>query len=111
MLLSTVQKLRGTSRTGHMLRASTTSKSHYIGGIINDNPGRNWKDMSLDDKITEKERAMLAVWDYPVSDKYTRIWQAMQATVLPMSFQEALDKVLNANADEDDFALLGEQII
>ena len=54
---------------------------------------------------------MLAVWDYPVSDKYTRIWQAMQATVLPMSFQEALDKVLNANADEDDFALLGEQII
>ena len=73
---------------------------------------RNWKDMSLDDKITEKERAMLAVWDYPVSDKFTRIWMAMSGN-MPMSWDEALDKVLASSMDDDseNFALLGDLII
>ena len=63
--------------------------------------------MSLDDKITEKERAMLAVWDYPVSDKYTRIWQAMMTTGMPMSWDEGLEKVLESS-EADNFALLGD---
>ena len=29
--------------------------------------------MSLDDSLTELERSKLAVWDYPVSDKYTKV--------------------------------------
>ena len=29
--------------------------------------------MSLDNTITEFERSKLAVWDYPVSDKYTKV--------------------------------------
>ena len=29
--------------------------------------------MSLDNTITEYERSKLAVWDYPVSDKYTKV--------------------------------------
>ncbi len=39
---------------------------------------RIWKDMSLNDSMSEVERSKLAVWDYPVSDKYTKIWQSMQ---------------------------------
>lgn len=34
--------------------------------------------MSLNDSMNEVERSKLAVWDYPVSDKYTKIWQSMQ---------------------------------
>ncbi len=39
---------------------------------------RIWKDMSLNDSMSNYERAQLAVWDYPVSDKYTKMWQSMQ---------------------------------
>ena len=68
---------------------------------------RTWKDMSLDPTITEKQRAMLAVWDYPVSDKWTRIWQEVlnRDEGAPESIQDALDLV----RDEDKpFAWLGE---
>ena len=40
----------------------------------------------------EYERSKLAVWDYPVSDKYTKIWQKMKDTVWPGSMEEALIK-------------------
>lgn len=36
--------------------------------------------MSLNDSLTPVERSKLAVWDYPVSDKYTKMWQAMQVS-------------------------------
>ena len=54
---------------------------------------RVWKDMSLDDTVSEYERAKLAVWDYPVTDKYTKIWDGMKEASLPMSFEEALERV------------------
>merc|ERR1711874_290911 len=50
-----------------------------------------WKDISLDDTINEFERSKLAVWDYPVTDKYTKIWRGMQEANLPQSFEEALE--------------------
>ena len=34
--------------------------------------------MSLNDSMSEIERSKLAVWDYPVSDKYTKLWQSMR---------------------------------
>ena len=34
--------------------------------------------MSLDNTITEFERSKLAVWDYPVSDKYTKVATNLQ---------------------------------
>lgn len=52
-----------------------------------------WKDMSLNDSLTPVERSKLAVWDYPVSDKYTKMWQAMQDANLPSSLEEAVGKV------------------
>ena len=33
--------------------------------------------MSLNDSLSVYERAQLAVWDYPVSDRYTKMWQTM----------------------------------
>lgn len=32
-----------------------------------------WKQMSLNESMSTMERAKLAVWDYPVSDKYTNV--------------------------------------
>ena len=34
---------------------------------------RVWKDVSLDPDVAVNERAKLAVWDFPVSDKYGKV--------------------------------------
>ena len=89
---------------------------------------RIWKDMSLDDTLSELERSKLAVWDYPVSDKYTKvllfktilgigkiykilcflkIWQSMQEAGLPNTFEEALERVRASPSSSEGFAFLG----
>lgn len=82
---------------------------------------RKWKDMSIDGDISEYERSKLAVWDYPVSDKWTRLYENMKGTIFPMDFEEAVNKVLGNTGEVDEdgeekepentFALLGEMII
>ncbi|VDM74436.1 unnamed protein product [Strongylus vulgaris] len=36
-----------------------------------------WKEMSLNETMSPRERARLAVWDYPVSDKFTNMWSIL----------------------------------
>jgi ionotropic glutamate receptor len=67
-----------------------------------------WKDMSLDDSTSEYERAKLAVWDYPVTDKYTKIWDGMKEASLPMSFEEALVRVRHSPSQSAGFALIAD---
>ena len=50
--------------------------------------------MALNDSMSEYERAKLAVWDYPISDKYTKMWQSMQKSGLPHTFDEAVSLIL-----------------
>lgn len=57
-----------------------------------------WKDMSLNDSLSPVERSKLAVWDYPVSDKYTKMWQAMQEAGLPNTLEEAVARVRNSTS-------------
>lgn len=66
--------------------------------------------MSLNDSLSDIERAKLAVWDYPVSDKYTKMFQAMADTGFPSSMEEALTRVKrnNKSLDESEFALIGD---
>lgn len=52
-----------------------------------------WKEMSLNDSLSPVERSKLAVWDYPVSDKYTKIWQAMQEATLQTTLENAVARV------------------
>lgn len=66
-----------------------------------------WKDMSLNDSLSPVERSKLAVWDYPVSDKYTKMWQAMQEAGLPNTVEEAVGRVRNSTA-ASGFAYLGD---
>lgn len=66
-----------------------------------------WKDLSLNDSLTPLERSKLAVWDYPVSDKYTKMWQAMQEAQLPLTLEDAVARVRNSTT-ATGFAFLGD---
>ncbi|XP_066155907.1 ionotropic receptor 25a-like isoform X1 [Euwallacea fornicatus] len=67
-----------------------------------------WKDMSLNDSLSDVERAKLAVWDYPVSDKYTKMWQAMKEAGLPENLEVALNRVRESKSSSEGFAYLGD---
>ncbi|XP_021939210.1 ionotropic receptor 25a isoform X4 [Zootermopsis nevadensis] len=67
-----------------------------------------WKDMSLNDSLSDVERAKLAVWDYPVSDKYTKIWQAMNEAKFPNTLEEAVNRVLDSKSSSEGFAYIGD---
>uniref|UniRef100_A0AC34GQT2 Uncharacterized protein n=1 Tax=Panagrolaimus sp. ES5 TaxID=591445 RepID=A0AC34GQT2_9BILA len=64
-----------------------------------------WKAMSLNESMTPLERAKLAVWDYPVSDKFTNMWRYMQESKLPDGIPQAIDRVLNSDTG---FAFIGD---
>ena len=68
---------------------------------------RIWKDMSLDDSLTIYERSKLAVWDYPVSDTYTKMWQAMKEAGLPSSFEQGVERVRASPSSSEGYAFLG----
>ena len=62
--------------------------------------------MSLNDSLTPVERSKLAVWDYPVSDRYTKMFQTMQDTTFPKNMEEALKRVRDDAPTE--FAFIGD---
>eukprot|EP00081_Caenorhabditis_elegans_P011196 NP_001337311.1 GLutamate Receptor family (AMPA) [Caenorhabditis elegans] len=64
-----------------------------------------WKEMSLNESMSPRDRAKLAVWDYPVSDKFTNMWRYMQESKLPVNMDTAVDRVLNS---VDGFAFIGD---
>nr|QNL15113.1 ionotropic receptor 25a [Aulacocentrum confusum] len=69
-----------------------------------------WKDMSLNDSLSDIERAQLAVWDYPVSDRYTKMFEAMKESGFPTSRDEAVARVRKQlqNHSATDFAFIGD---
>ncbi|XP_015435363.1 PREDICTED: glutamate receptor ionotropic, kainate 2 [Dufourea novaeangliae] len=60
-----------------------------------------WKEMSLNDSLSDVERADLAVWDYPVSDKYTKMLQAMEEAGFPATTEEALRRVRRLDSNNE----------
>ncbi|ODM89690.1 Glutamate receptor ionotropic, kainate 2 [Orchesella cincta] len=68
-----------------------------------------WKDMSLNDSMSDYERSQLAVWDYPVSDRFTKMWQAMQENSAPRAFEDAIKRVRGDERNQNDgFAFIGD---
>lgn len=64
--------------------------------------------MSLNESMTAQERAQLAVWDYPVSDKFTNMWRYMQEAGMPNTTQEAIQRVLASPSPTEGFAFIGD---
>ena len=62
--------------------------------------------MSLNDSLDQVERAKLAVWDYPVSDKFTNMWAAMEESGFPGSRVEAINRI-KFPAKGEEFAFIG----
>ncbi|XP_021379410.1 ionotropic receptor 25a-like [Mizuhopecten yessoensis] len=55
-----------------------------------------WKDVSFS---TDSSSALTqyAVWDYPLGDKYIKLWQSMQETGYVLNTEEGIAKVLEGN--------------
>ncbi|XP_043269225.1 ionotropic receptor 25a-like [Venturia canescens] len=64
-----------------------------------------WKDLSLNDSLPELEQARLAVWDYPIDDKYTNILRVIEESKSGIvdSLKEAFDLVNGTK-----YALIGD---
>ena len=58
--------------------------------------------MSLNDSLSPVDRAKLAVWDYPVSEKFTKLYERMY---VPDSYAEALRMV-----KAKEFAFIGKNL-
>lgn len=72
---------------------------------------RIWKDMSLNDSLSDDERAKLAVWDYPVSDKYTKIWSQIIEAGMPTTFAEGIERVKRSDPAGESFAFIGKFLL
>ena len=61
--------------------------------------------------MTEYERSKVAVWHYPVSNFYTRLWADMSKNAvyeIPNSIDDAITKIRNGSRrGQNQFALLG----
>lgn len=66
-----------------------------------------WKEMSLNDSLSEEERSKFAVWDYPISDKYTRIWSQIQQVGMPSTSEAGIQRVKRSTID-DGYALIAD---
>lgn len=62
--------------------------------------------MSLNESMSPQERAKLAVWDYPVSDKFTNMYRYMQEAGFPNTTEEAIARVKTSKENEG-FAFIG----
>jgi len=93
-------------KTKYAPQASTATETYFKRmAEIEDKFYDIWKAMSLNDSLDDISRAELAVWDYPVSDKFTNMWNNMQDTGLPSDFKQAQLRIKNQS---EDFAFIGD---
>ena len=61
--------------------------------------------MLVDNTTSEYDRAKLAVWDYPVSDKYIKMRQNMKPYA---NIAEAVEEVKKSPTKKDGHALIAD---
>ncbi|WKY17300.1 hypothetical protein Q1695_001700 [Nippostrongylus brasiliensis] len=64
-----------------------------------------WREMSLNESMSHRNRSRFAIWDYPVSDKFTNMWRYIQESTLPSNIDEAIERVLHS---KNGFAYIGD---
>lgn len=68
---------------------------------------KHWKTVSLNDSLSVVERSKLAVWDFPIQNKYTKIWKAINDAGMPDNISEAIERV-RASESHSGFAFLDD---
>lgn len=65
--------------------------------------------MSLNESLSDLKKAQLAVWNYPVDDKYSKIWKTMNQFGFPKSLTEALNRIRETTTEtlSEGFAFIG----
>lgn len=54
-----------------------------------------WMAMSMNDSLPLSERRKIAVWEYPLSDTYIKLWDNIKKTKAPLDLDEAAQRVKN----------------
>ncbi|VDK48658.1 unnamed protein product [Cylicostephanus goldi] len=98
--LANQYKIRYTPIRGHVMET-------YFKGMaeIEEKFYTTWKDMALNESMVKLGRERLPIWDYPVSDKYTKIWRVMQESKFPKNLKEAVNRILTS---EEEFAVIAD---
>lgn len=79
----TYSVLKGTVSETYFQRMSNIEKNFYD----------LWKQMSYE----SKEVGNFAVWEYPLGEQYTKIWNAIQETGLIQNVDEGFEKLMSEN--------------
>lgn len=75
--------------------------------VNSNDPHRIWKNMSLNPLTPVEERAKYAVWDYPISDKYTKMLGQMYQAGMPNRYEEGVARTRNSRSAQEGFAFIG----
>ncbi|XP_003376620.1 ligand-gated ion channel family protein [Trichinella spiralis] len=67
---------------------------------------KTWKKDIQSPNLTAEQRVNMALWDYDIKYKFSKMLHEMQNAHQPSSFTEGLQRVLKLNSPEDRFALL-----
>ncbi|KAL5018268.1 hypothetical protein ScPMuIL_003990 [Solemya velum] len=62
-----------------------------------------WKEISFSQTSSDSDVTGVAVWDYPLGDRYMQLWKSMQENGMVHTSEEGIHKILNG-----DFAFLYE---
>ncbi|KAG8040310.1 hypothetical protein G9C98_000881, partial [Cotesia typhae] len=118
---TTVGRLQPTIKTWDQVReqfkiqyapiVGSNAYNYFVGmRDIEDSFYNIWKGISLNDSLTDRERAQYAVWDYPIDDAFSRIVSHMNEYGYPVSKEDALKRMfgLPPYPNDSNFALIAE---
>jgi ionotropic glutamate receptor len=69
-----------------------------------------WKNMSLNQGLSEETRAQFTVWDYPISNKYTKILAQMHQAGMPKSYEDGVNRVRRSKSAQEGFAFIADAV-
>lgn len=70
---------------------------------------RTWIQDLSNTSLTDLEISKMAVWEYPMSDQYTKIFTQMKMNGFPKSLNESLERLRGtAPGNDDPYALIGD---
>lgn len=67
---------------------------------------KTWRLITANDSLSLSDRSKLSVFEYPLSNKYIKIWKTIQDVGMPENLTTAIERIRSCR-----FALLGESSV